>query len=105
MYVKKTFSFIFEKVFLLFEKYNYILAVVLLPLQHDFSALPDLSQQVFPFAHFFFFPPSAKVTPVTNKAAVANKNTFFIFVNLFSVNNQRENKGYIAISKEETVKI
>ena len=35
-------------------------------------------QQVFPLAHFFFFPLSAKATPVTNKNAVANKSTFFI---------------------------
>ncbi len=43
------------------------------------DALPsDLVQQVFPFAHFFFFPLSANATPETNINAVANKNTFFM---------------------------
>jgi hypothetical protein len=46
-----------------------------LSLQQDF-ALPE--QQALPFEHFFFFPPSANVTPVTRRAAVANKSTFFI---------------------------
>ena len=59
-------------------KVNYILAV--LSLQQDFSALTVLVQQVFPFAHFFFFLPlSARATPVIINAAVANKNTFFIY--------------------------
>lgn len=40
----------------------------------------DLVQQVFPLAHFFFFPLSAIATPVTNKNAVANKNTFFMII-------------------------
>jgi hypothetical protein len=46
-----------------------------LSLQQDFEVF---EQQDFPFAHFFFFPLSAKVNPVTNMAAVANKSTFFI---------------------------
>jgi len=58
------------------------LAVLALSLQQDFAVF---EQQDFPFAHFFFlsFPPSAKVTPDTSKAAVANKNNFFIANNLF----------------------
>jgi hypothetical protein len=53
--------------------------------QQDFdSAVFALSfeQQLWPFAHFFdlfFLPLSAKVTPVTSKAAVASKNNFFIY--------------------------
>jgi hypothetical protein len=39
-----------------------------------------LVQQVFPLAHFFFFPLSAMATPVTNKNAVANKITFFMII-------------------------
>ena len=59
---------------------NYIVAVFL-SLQQDLVAeAEDLVQQDFPFAHFlvFFLPLSAKATPVTSKAAVANKNNFFI---------------------------
>jgi len=58
------------------------LAVLALSLQQDFVVF---EQQDFPFAHFFFlpFPPSANDTPVTNNAAVANKNNFFIANNLF----------------------
>jgi len=52
--------------------------VLALSLQQDLVA-PE--QQDLPFAHFFFFLPlSAKVTPVTSKTAVANKNTFFIIM-------------------------
>jgi hypothetical protein len=40
----------------------------------------DFVQQVLPLAHFFFFPLSAIATPVTNKNAVANKNTFFMII-------------------------
>jgi hypothetical protein len=52
-----------------------------LSLQQDLvDVVEDFVQQVFPFAHFFFLPLSvlAKEMPVTNNAAVANKNTFFI---------------------------
>ena len=63
---------------------NYIVAVLALSLQQDFV---EPEQQDFPFAHFFFLPPSAKVTPVINKAAVANKNTFFMIM-IFIVINQ-----------------
>jgi hypothetical protein len=52
-----------------------------LSLQQDLVAeAEDFVQQDFPFAHFldFFLPLSAKATPVTSKAAVANKNNFFI---------------------------
>jgi hypothetical protein len=62
---------------------NYILVVDALSLQQDLVVdAVDLVQQVFPLAHFllFFFPLSAKVTAVTNNAAVANKNTFFMII-------------------------
>jgi len=48
-----------------------VLVVLVVP-----QDLPDLEQQ--DLVHFFFFPLSAKVTPDTNKNAVANRNTFFI---------------------------
>jgi hypothetical protein len=52
-------------------------AVFSASLLQDFD---DFWQQDLPFAHFFFLPLSvlAKETPLTNKAAVANKNNFFI---------------------------
>ena len=73
---------------------NYIEAVLDLSLQQDF-VVPE--QQDLPFAHFFFLvlPLSAKLTPVINKAAVANKNTFFM-IYIFIVINQRENRADIA---------
>jgi hypothetical protein len=52
-----------------------MLTVFALSLQQD---LVEPVQQDFPFAHFFFLPLSAKLTPVMNKAAVANNNTFFM---------------------------
>jgi len=59
-------------------------------LQQDLVA-PE--QQDFPLAHFFFFLPlSAKVTPVTSKAAVINKNTFFIIM-IFVVINRGKSNG------------
>ena len=68
---------------------NYIGVVFSLSLQQDFEWL---EQQVLPFAHFFFFLPlSAKVNPVTNKTAVANKSTFFMII-IFFVINQRKNR-------------
>jgi hypothetical protein len=67
-----------------FQQKNYMLAVVdfALSLQHPAFAFAfsSLVQQVFPLAHFFFFPLSAIATPVTKKNAVANKNTFFMFI-------------------------
>jgi hypothetical protein len=60
-----------------------------LSLQQDLVAAAeaeDFVQQVFPLAHFFdfFLPLSAKAIPVTSKAAVANKNTFFIIMYLIN---------------------
>ena len=58
-----------------------MLTVFALSLQQDFVAAAVLVQHVFPLAHFFFFLPLsvfAKLTPATNKAAVASNNTFFI---------------------------
>jgi len=56
---------------------NYILAVLDLSLQQD---LEVFEQHDLPQCFFFPlpFPLSANEAPVTNKAAVANKNTFFI---------------------------
>ena len=66
-------------------------------------ALPaDLVQQIFPLAHFFFFPLSAKATPVTNIKAVANKSTFFI--TMFYLINQRKSKADIAKYQVRIVK-
>ena len=43
--------------------------------------LPDLLQQDFVHWLFFLFLPlSAKLTPDTNNAAVANRNIFFIYI-------------------------
>lgn len=68
-----------------FRRSNYSLAVVLaLFLQQDLPSAFALSfeQQVWPFAHFFFFLPlSAKVTPVTSRAAAVSTNNLFIYVN------------------------
>lgn len=67
----------------------------------DLSLQQDLVvpwQQDFPFADFFFLPPSAKVTTVTNKAAVANNNTFFMILR-FIVINPCKFKEEITISK------
>jgi hypothetical protein len=90
---KKTFRL--WKVLNNFSAKNYMLTVVAfaLSLQHAFVAVAsfddfeqpavlasDLVQQVFPLAHFFFFPLSAIATPVTNKNAVANKSTFFMII-------------------------
>ena len=59
-------------------------ALVALASFDDFEQLAvlpsDFVQQVFPLAHFFFFPLSANATPVTNIKAVANKNTFFMII-------------------------
>jgi hypothetical protein len=58
-------------------------ALVALASFDDFEQLAlasDLVQQVFPLAHFFFLPLSAKATPVTNINAVANKITFFMII-------------------------
>ena len=55
---------------------NYMVAVLALSLQQDFP----FEQQVFPFVPLLFLPLSAKVTPVINKAAVANRNTFFMIM-------------------------
>jgi hypothetical protein len=60
-----------------------------LSLQQDF-VVPE--QQDFPFAHFFFLPPSAKVTPVNSKTAVVNKSTFFMIM-IFIVINQDKNRA------------
>ena len=57
------------------KQIDYIVAVLDLSLQQDFE-VPE--QQDLLFEHFFFFPPSAKLTPVTSKAAVAINNTFFM---------------------------
>ena len=54
--------------------------VFALSLQHPAFAFSSLLQQVFPLAHFFFFPLSAIATPVTIKNAVANKSTFFMII-------------------------
>ena len=68
-----------------------MVAVFALSLQQDFAA-PE--QQDFPLAHFFFLPLplSAKVTPETSKAAVINKNTFFIII-IFVVINLGKSNG------------
>jgi hypothetical protein len=70
-----------------------------LSLQQDFVAVAVVFvQQVFPLAHFFdfFLPLSAKETPVTNKAAVASKNNFFIIIYLI---NQRKCRADIINSQ------
>ena len=59
--------------------YNFAVSFALL-LQQDLLILAVLEQQDFPFAHFFFLPLSAKVTPATNNAAVINTNTFFMYI-------------------------
>ena len=76
-----------------------------LSLQQDFVAAVDFVQQVFPLAHFllFFFPLSAKVTAVTNNAAVAIKNTFFIFMCFYFI--KRKNSAVIANFQGCSVKI
>jgi hypothetical protein len=63
---------------------NYISVVFDLSLQQDFI-FPW--QQDFPFAHFFFLPPSAKLTPVIKKATVANKSTFFMIIKFIVINH------------------
>jgi hypothetical protein len=77
---------------------NYMLAVVALALslQQPAFAFSSLVQQVFPLAHFFFFPLSAIATPVTIKNAVANKSTFFIIIFFVELINKRKNKAEIA---------
>ena len=70
-------------------------------MQQDLVALVagDFVQQVFPLAHFFdffFLPLSASAIPVTNKTAVANKNTFFM---IFCLINQRKCRVDIANSQ------
>jgi hypothetical protein len=73
---------------------NYILTTVLvLSLQQDFD-VPE--QQDFPQPFLCLaLPLSAKLTPVTSKTAVASKNTFFIIM-IFYVINQRKTKVEIA---------
>ena len=56
-----------------------MVAVLDLSLQQDFE-WPE--QQDFVFVLFFFLPPSAKLIPVTSNAAVANKSTFFMILNI-----------------------
>ena len=65
-----------------------MVAVFDLSLQQDFP----FEQQDFPFPDLLFFPLSAKVTPVTKKAAIANKNTFFMMMG-FIVINQGKNRS------------
>ena len=61
-----------------------------LSLQQDFASFV---QHDFPLAHFFFFLPlSAKVTPETSKAAVINKNTFFIIMIFVVINPGKSNR-------------
>ena len=55
---------------------NYILAVFALSLQHSLEPLAHDLPQLF----FLPLPPSAKVTPDTNNATVANTSTFFIYI-------------------------
>ena len=75
-------------------------ALVALASFDDFEQLAvlpsDLVQQVFPLAHFFFFPLSANATPVTNIKAVANKNTFFMIMFLEFLNVKVGQKLHIA---------
>ena len=84
------FDFLFLNVDLLLS-FNYILAVFALSLQQDFE-VPE--QQDFPLAHFLCLPLplSANARPEKRKAAVANKNTFFILL-IFVVINRGKSNG------------
>ncbi|HEV7620964.1 MAG TPA: hypothetical protein VGO09_04490 [Flavisolibacter sp.] len=68
-----------------------MVAVLALSLQQDFE-VPE--QQDFPLAHFLCLPlpVSAKVTPETSKAAVINKNTFFIIMIFVVINRGKSNR-------------
>jgi hypothetical protein len=93
-----------ERFKIIFFNQDYISAVFLSLQQALVAVAVDFVQQVFPLAHFldfFFFPLSAKAILVTNNAAVANKNTFFMFICLIE---ERKCRADIANCQGQTVK-